>query len=68
MARALGQYEYVLHTYKVTYGDGTVDEVLGRWPAHAWSVASHLRPNQTIKDLALVRLGSSTIDPAKGES
>ena len=43
-----------LYKYQVTYEDGLIEKVIGRWAAHAWHVAQNKRPNHQIKNLSLI--------------
>ena len=54
MSRATVPSKYGLHTYRVVYEDGHVQQVLGRWDTHAWAVAANMRPHHQIKSLSLV--------------
>lgn len=55
MTRPTVEGEYVLHTYKVTYEDGIIRKVLGRYAPHAWAVAANMRPQHQVRSLELVK-------------
>lgn len=42
-----------LKTYKVMLEDGSVENVVGFWAAHAWFIAEQLFPGKKIQDLKL---------------
>jgi hypothetical protein len=56
---AIHMDEYVMHTYRVTFDDGEIKDVLGRWAPHAWSVARTMRPGRSITRLELLNLRSN---------